>query len=94
MNYSENIITPSGKSSAESIALSTVIEISKALAATCPSNYLTLQLPSSLNIKNQNPLDYHLVGELLLKIPNISLFGVPSLFSVEGLSGMEAPYCC
>ena len=92
MNYSQNTIIPSGKSS-ESLALSSVMEISKALGATCPTNYVTLKLPSSLNIQNQNLLDYHLMGELMLKIPNVSLLGVPSLFSVEGLSGMEASYC-
>ena len=51
MNYSENIIMPSGESPAESHALPSVMEISKALGAVSSSNHFSLQLPSSLNIQ-------------------------------------------
>ena len=42
---------PSGKSPAESHALPSVMEISKALGAVSSSNHFSLQLPSSLNIQ-------------------------------------------
>ena len=87
---------PSGESPAESHALPSVMEISKALRAVSSSIYLSTILVCSYHlhlISNQNLLDYHLVGEFLLQIPNVSLLVVHSLFFAEGLSGMEASYC-
>ena len=51
MNYSENIIIHSGKPFAESHALHSVMEISKALGPACRSNSFILLLSSSLNIQ-------------------------------------------